>query len=228
MANPASGSRSRMSRRNLGPMGGWHRRRVFPAGHRRGAGPSGRRCPVINGPERPLPPLPALGDAQTLRRTFRRVEKGAKSPSFGDGNKRSASLIADPALRLGADFAIGCPEATRPIPISSRRPRAGRRLRALPLVITHDTAQALAGAHAVYTDVWTAWAGTELVKRKKSFPAFQVTTSCSRRRGPKPYSCHWPPAKRGEEVTDFHMEHPPLPPFSIRRKPAARRRRRCC
>jgi ornithine carbamoyltransferase len=48
----------------------------------------------------------------------------------------------------------------------------------------------------------------ELVKRKKSFHAFQVDDVLFAQARPDAIFMHCLPAKRGEEVTDSIMEHP--------------------
>ena len=58
------------------------------------------------------------------------------------------------------------------------------------LLITHDTAAAVAGAHAVYTDVWASMGQEqEAVERKRAFRNYQVNDALLHRRGPKPSSC---------------------------------------
>ena len=163
--------------------------------------------PVINALSDLYHPCQALGDAQTLREHFGEL-KGRKVAFIGDGNNVAHSLMLT-SLRLGADFAIGCPEGYTPDPDIVAQAEGLAAVSGASLLITHDTAQALQGAHAVYTDVWASMGQEqELVKRKKSFHAFQVDDALFAQARPDAIFMHCLPAKRGEEVTDSIMEHP--------------------
>ena len=162
--------------------------------------------PVINALSDLYHPCQALGDAQTLREHFGEL-KGRKVAFIGDGNNVAHSLMLT-SLRLGADFAIGCPEGYTPDPDIVAQAEGLAAVSGASLLITHDTAHALAGAHAVYTDVWASMGQEqELFKRKKSFHAFQVGDELFAQARPDAIFMHCLPAKRGEEVTDSIMEH---------------------
>jgi ornithine carbamoyltransferase len=163
--------------------------------------------PVINALSDLYHPCQALGDAQTLREHFGDL-KGRKVAFIGDGNNVAHSLMLT-SLRLGADFAIGCPEGYTPDPDIVAQAEGLAAVSGASLLITHETAQALAGAHAVYTDVWTSMGQEqELVKRKRAFHQFQVGDELFAQARPDAIFMHCLPAKRGEEVTDSIMEHP--------------------
>ena len=163
--------------------------------------------PVINALSDLYHPCQALGDAQTLREHFGEL-KGRKVAFIGDGNNVAHSLMLT-SLRLGADFAIGCPEGYTPDPDIVAQAEGLAAVSGASLVITHDTAQALAGAHAVYTDVWASMGQEqELMKRKRAFHEFQVDDALFAQARPDAIFMHCLPAKRGEEVTDSIMEHP--------------------
>jgi ornithine carbamoyltransferase len=133
--------------------------------------------------------------------------KGRKVAFIGDGNNVAHSLMLT-SLRLGADFAIGCPEGYTPDPDIVAQAEGLAAVSGASLLITHDTAQALAGAHAVYTDVWASMGQEqELSERKKSFHAFQVDDELFAQARSDAIFMHCLPAKRGEEVTDSIMEH---------------------
>jgi ornithine carbamoyltransferase len=162
--------------------------------------------PVINALSDLYHPCQALGDAQTLREHFGEL-KGRKVAFIGDGNNVAHSLMLT-SLRLGADFAIGCPEGYTPDPDIVAQAEGLAAVSGASLLITHDTAHALAGAHAVYTDVWASMGQEqELSERKKSFHAFQVDDELFAQARPDAIFMHCLPAKRGEEVTDSIMEH---------------------
>ena len=162
--------------------------------------------PVINALSDLYHPCQALGDAQTLREHFGEL-KGRKVAFIGDGNNVAHSLMLT-SLRLGADFAIGCPEGYTPDPDIVAQAEGLAAVSGATLLITHDRAQALAGAHAVYTDVWASMGQEqELVKRKRAFHEFQVDDELFAQARPDAIFMHCLPAKRGEEVTDSIMEH---------------------
>jgi ornithine carbamoyltransferase len=162
--------------------------------------------PVINALSDLYHPCQALGDAQTLREHFGEL-KGCKVAFIGDGNNVAHSLMLT-SLRLGADFAIGCPEGYTPDPDIVAQAEGLAAVSGASLVITHDTAHALEGAHAVYTDVWASMGQEqELVKRKRAFHQFQVDDELFAQARPDAIFMHCLPAKRGEEVTDSIMEH---------------------
>ena len=163
--------------------------------------------PVINALSDLYHPCQALGDAQTLREHFGDL-KGRKVAFIGDGNNVAHSLMLT-GLRLGMDFALGCPDGYDPNPdivalaVSLAAETGGR------LQITHDTGEALAGAHVVYTDVWASMGQEqEAVKRKKAFRAFQVSDALFALARPDAVFMHCLPARRGEEVSDGVMESP--------------------
>jgi ornithine carbamoyltransferase len=164
------------------------------------------KVPVINALSDLYHPCQALGDAQTLREHFGEL-KGRKVAFIGDGNNVAHSLMLT-SLRLGADFAIGCPEGYTPDPDIVAQAEGLAAVSGASLVITHDTAHALQGAHAVYTDVWASMGQEqELVKRKRAFHEFQVDDELFAQARPDAIFMHCLPAKRGEEVTDSIMEH---------------------
>jgi ornithine carbamoyltransferase len=163
------------------------------------------RVPVINALSDAYHPCQALADVQTIREHFGRIH-GLKLAFIGDGNNVAHSLMLT-GLRLGMDFAIGCPDGYDPNPdvvalATSLAAETGGKL-----TITQDPAEAVAGAHAVYTDVWASMGQEqEAVKRKKAFHAYQVNEALFALARPEAVFMHCLPAKRGEEVTDGVME----------------------
>src|SRR5688572_9860326 len=91
-------------------------------------------------------PVQVLADLLTLREAFGRVE-GLKLAYVGDGNNVARSL-AHVGSRAGLDVAIASPP--------------GYRLEdEIPATLTDDPAEAVAGAHAVYADVWVSMGDDE-------------------------------------------------------------------
>ena len=162
-------------------------------------------APVINALSDLYHPCQALADVQTIRERFGDL-KGRKLTFVGDGNNVAHSLMVT-AIRLGMDFALGCPEGFLPNPEVVAQAEGLSAVSGASLVITHDVERAIAGAHAVYTDVWTSMGQErESARRKKAFHAFQVNEELLARARPDAVFMHCLPARRGEEVTDGVME----------------------
>jgi len=161
--------------------------------------------PVINALSDLYHPCQALADVQTIRERFGNL-KGRKLVFLGDGNNVAQSLMIT-SVRLGMDFALGCPEGYLPNPETVAQAEGLAAVSGATLVITHDVSAALEGAHAVYTDVWTSMGQErEAAKRKKAFREFQVGDELMALARPDAVFMHCLPAKRGEEVTDSVME----------------------
>lgn len=161
--------------------------------------------PVVNALSDLYHPCQALADVQTIRERFGNL-KGLKLTFLGDGNNVAQSLMIT-AVRLGMDFALGCPEGYLPNPETVAQAEGLAALTGASLVITHDIATALQGAHAVYTDVWTSMGQErETAKRKKAFRPYQVSDELMAQARADAIFMHCLPARRGEEVTDSVME----------------------
>src|SRR5215831_18990871 len=128
------------------------------------------RVPVINALSDLYHPCQALADMQTIRERFGvSLLEGMKLAFVGDGNNVAQSLMLT-GLRLGMDFALACPESYLPNPDIVAQAEGLAAVTGASLLITHETAAAVAGAHAVYTDVWTSMGQEqEMVKRKRAF-----------------------------------------------------------
>ena len=111
--------------------------------------------PIINALSDLFHPCQALADMQTIRERFGALQ-GLKLAFVGDGNNVAHSLMLS-ALRLGMDFALGCPQGYSPNPDIVAQAEGLAAVSGASLSIVHDPAEALRGAHAVYTDVWATW-----------------------------------------------------------------------
>src|ERR1039457_1065972 len=167
------------------------------------------RVPVIHSLSDLYHPCQALADFQTIREHFAvSLLHGLKLTFIGDGNNVAQSLMLT-GLRLGMDFALGCPEGYLPDPDIVTQAEGLAAVTGARLLITHDTPSAVAGAHAVYTDVWASMGQEqEAVERKRAFRRYQVNDALFAQARPDAVFMHCLPAKRDEEVTDSIMEHP--------------------
>jgi ornithine carbamoyltransferase len=156
--------------------------------------------PVINALSDLYHPCQALADVQTLQERFGKIE-GLKLAFIGDGNNVAHSLMLT-AGRLGVHVAVATPEDYRPNPnIATEAARHGR------ITVTCDPAEAVAGAHAVYTDVWTSMGQeSEAETRAADFGPYQVNEAMFAKARPDAIFMHCLPARRGEEVDDAVIE----------------------
>jgi ornithine carbamoyltransferase len=161
--------------------------------------------PVINALSDAFHPCQALADVLTIRERFGGLA-GLKLAFIGDGNNVAQSLMLT-AVRLGMDFALGCPTGYLPDPDIVAQAEGLAAVSKASITITHNAAEALDGAHAVYTDVWASMGQEqEAVERRAAFHLYQVNDELFAQARPDAIFLHCLPAKRGEEVTDSVME----------------------
>ena len=106
-------------------------------------------------------------------------------------------------------FSIGCPTGYEPNPLIFKSAvREAQRLGSPMPEVTSDPLQAVAGADAVYTDVWTSMGQEkESKKRLADFQGFQVTPEMMAV-APDAIFMHCLPAHRGEEVAADVIDGP--------------------
>jgi ornithine carbamoyltransferase len=163
--------------------------------------------PVINALSDRFHPCQALADVLTLREHFGSLP-GLSLTFVGDGNNVAHSLMLS-AIRLGINFSIATPAGYFPSDEVVASAQALAAVSGASLKLTTDPEQAVAGANAVYTDVWASM-GTEheAEKRRKAFRSYQVTEDLFALAAPGAIFMHCLPAHRGEEVTDEVIESP--------------------
>lgn len=163
--------------------------------------------PVINALSDLYHPCQALADILTLKEQFGRL-RGLKLTFVGDGNNVAHSLMLT-AVRLGMDFTLATPRGYEANEGILAQAAELAHLSGSVLRITSDPREAVAGANAVYTDVWTSMGQEkEAAKRRKVFQPYQVNEELFGLAGPDAVFMHCLPAKRDEEVTDAVIESP--------------------
>ncbi len=161
--------------------------------------------PVVNALSDIYHPCQALADVFTLEERFGDL-RGKKVAFVGDGNNVAHSLMLT-AVRLGADFAIATPEGYQPFADIVAEAKALAAVSGAQLALTGDPAEAVSGAHAVYTDVWTSMGfEDEAAERRVNFQPYQVTAELMEKARPEAVFMHCLPAHRGEEVVDEVIE----------------------
>ena len=155
--------------------------------------------PVINGLSDLTHPCQAVADYMTLRERFG-VLAGRKLAYVGDGNNVAHSLLLAGA-KLGVHVSVACPEGYRPNPRIVERALDDAKKRGSTIEIVTRPEDAVRGADAIYTDVWTSM-GQEKEKqeRLRAFEGYQVTMDLMRKANPECVFMHCLPAHRGEEV----------------------------
>jgi ornithine carbamoyltransferase len=163
--------------------------------------------PVINGLSDRYHPCQALADYQTLVEE-RGTVRGQALAYVGDGNNVAHSLMHAGA-KLGAHVRIATPEGYEPDPAELDRARPVFTASGGRLTVTHDPAEAVDGADAVYTDVWASMGQEEeAAARARIFRPYQVDAALFGRAKPDAIFLHCLPAHRGEEVAAEVIDSP--------------------
>ncbi|HKB70355.1 MAG TPA: ornithine carbamoyltransferase [Thermoanaerobaculia bacterium] len=155
--------------------------------------------PVINGLTDLLHPCQVMADLQTIRETFGRLA-GLKLAYVGDGNNMAHSLMFGGA-RTGMSVAVASPAGYEPKPEIVAAARQDAEETGAAITTTRDPAEAVAGAHVVYTDVWASMGQEEEAQvRRQKFAGFSVTDALMEKASRDAIFLHCLPAHRGEEV----------------------------
>jgi ornithine carbamoyltransferase len=163
--------------------------------------------PVINALSDVYHPCQAFADFFTLEERFGGV-RGLKFAYVGDGNNMCHSLLLAGA-RTGAHVRVGTPRGYEPnAEIVAEAKRAARETRA-KIELFHSASEAVAGAQAVYTDVWASMGQEEEAEaRAKIFAPFQVNKGLMKFAAQDAVFLHCLPAHRGLEVTADVIDSP--------------------
>ena len=163
--------------------------------------------PVINALSDRYHPCQALADVLTLTEQFGSLA-GVRLTFVGDGNNVAHSLMLC-AVRLGANFTIATPPGFEPDPAVLDNGRALAAVSGASVSVTNDPEEAVTGADAVYTDVWTSMGQeAQANERRRKFQPYQMNGRLYGMALPGARFMHCLPAKRGEEVTDEVIESP--------------------
>ncbi len=163
--------------------------------------------PVINALSDKYHPCQALADFFTLEERFGGL-RGLKFAYVGDGNNMCHSLLTIGA-RAGAHIRVATPAGYEPDPvIVAESKRVARETRG-KIEIVRAPEDAVAGAQAVYTDVWASMGQeTESAAREKAFAGYQVNESLFAQAAPDAVFLHCLPAHRGLEVSESVIDSP--------------------
>jgi ornithine carbamoyltransferase len=149
-------------------------------------------------------PCQALADCQTLIERLGSLRD--RTVAFvGDGNNVAASLAQAVAM-LGGTVVVASPKGFE-LPEAVRHEVARVARFGGGVRVTNDPADAVAHAHAVYTDVWASMGQEdEVAQRDALFRPYQVNSALMARAPEDALFMHCLPAHRGDEVTDDVMD----------------------
>jgi ornithine carbamoyltransferase len=156
--------------------------------------------PVINGLSEFTHPCQGLTDYFTLTEKVGPDLKGFRIGYVGDGNNTCHSLIFG-ASKIGAEIRVGTPKGYEPDPGILRLARRDALRSGAKIEVVHDPFEAVAGAQAVYTDVWASMGfEAETERRREIFSSFRVTKRLMKSADRGAFFMHCLPAHRGDEV----------------------------
>jgi ornithine carbamoyltransferase len=161
---------------------------------------------VINGLTDEEHPCQALADVLTLQEVWGSL-RGRTVAFVGDGNNVATSLV-HAGMLTGLHVRMATPHGyelpARVVEDAARVSRHGA-----SLTLLDDPFEAVDGADAVYTDVWTSMGHEEeAARRREVFLPYQVNGALMAKAGPGAIFMHCLPAHRGDEVTDEVMDAP--------------------
>ncbi|MFM7271878.1 MAG: ornithine carbamoyltransferase [Actinomycetes bacterium] len=152
--------------------------------------------PVINLLSDRAHPCQGLADLLTIRELCGSIE-GRRLAYVGDGNNVAASLAFGAAM-TGLELVVSSPPGYE---LDADVVDAARNLGG-SIALVGDPHDAVHGADAVYTDVWTSMGDeSEAEDRRVAFEHWRVDDALMAAAGPDAWFLHCLPAHRGEEVT---------------------------
>lgn len=161
------------------------------------------RVPVVNLLSDRAHPLQALADVLTVQQVFGGLA-GRTVAYVGDANNVASSLARCAGL-AGLAFRIAAPDGYG----FGADDLAGFEAAGADIACCEDPWEAVRGADAVYTDVWTSMGQeSEAEQRLRDFEGFTVTPELMAAAGPHAVFLHCLPARRGEEVAADVIDGP--------------------
>jgi ornithine carbamoyltransferase len=156
--------------------------------------------PVVNMLTPDHHPCQALADLVTLRERFGRTA-GLRLAYVGDGNNVTTSLMLLGA-RAGLEVAVATPAELAPgreaVAAAQRAAGDGG-----SVSLTSDPAEAAAGAHALYTDVWVSMGDeSEAEHRRELLEPYRLDAALFEQARDDAVALHCLPAHPGEEITE--------------------------
>ena len=161
--------------------------------------------PVINALSDKHHPCQSAADLMTILEHFDNTDD-LKVAWVGDGNNVLHDLALACAM-LGIDIYYAIPKGYEPDQEVMYRANALAEKNGSSVVQTNDPVEAVKDAHVVYTDVFISMGEEHLKDKIASFDGFQVNEKLVGNMDENWKFMHCLPAHRGDEVTDWVMDH---------------------
>lgn len=161
--------------------------------------------PVINALSDKHHPCQAAADLMTVLEHFDNTDE-LKVAWVGDGNNVLHDLMLACAM-LGIDIHYAVPEGYEPDEGVVERTEKLAEKNGCKVTMTNDPVEAVSDAHVVYTDVFISMGEEHMKDKIKSFEGFQVNEELVSHMDEEWKFMHCLPAHRGDEVTDWVMDH---------------------
>ena len=161
--------------------------------------------PVINALSDKHHPCQAAADLMTVLENFDNPSD-IKVAWVGDGNNVLHDLMLACAM-LGIDIHYAVPKGYEPDEDVVKRTNDLAKKNKSNVVHTDDPVEAVSNADVVYTDVFISMGEEHLKDKMKSFEGYQVNEELVNNMNSGWRFMHCLPAHRGDEVTDWVMDH---------------------
>ena len=161
--------------------------------------------PVLNALSDKHHPCQAAADLMTVLEHFDEPSEITVA-WVGDGNNVLHDLMLACAM-LGIDINYAVPEGYEPAEDVVERTKVLAEANGSKVTMTHDPIEAVSGAHVVYTDVFISMGEEHMTDKVQAFDGYQVNEAMIGNMDSTWKFMHCLPAHRGDEVTDWVMDH---------------------
>jgi ornithine carbamoyltransferase len=149
-----------------------------------------------------------LADLQTIRERHGHLA-GRTLAYLGDGANNMAHSYLLAGANAGLHVRIGTPEGYLPDPVVLADAAARAATTGGSVLVTHDPAEAAAGADVLATDTWISMGQEdEAADRSAAFLPFAVDAACLDRAAEGAIVLHCLPAYRGKEIAAEVIDGP--------------------
>jgi ornithine carbamoyltransferase len=162
--------------------------------------------PVVNALTDDRHPCQALADILTFEEAFP-DPRGRTITYLGDGNNVAASLAAAGAM-TGVNVCLSTPEGYDLAPEMWAEVQALADAHDTRVWLERDPSAAVAGASALYTDVWISMGQAQDEAKLAALRPYRIDDALLAAAPPQAVVMHCLPAHRGMEITDSVMDGP--------------------